>query len=60
MVTNACLTVGIGLFTLLYGLSKVSLDGWNSATVIVLLITALIFLTSFVIIELNHSDPLMD
>jgi len=57
---GGALTVAIGLFALLYGLSKVSADGWNSATVVVLLITAVIFLTTFVFIELNHSDPLMD
>jgi EmrB/QacA subfamily drug resistance transporter len=57
---GGALTVAIGLFALLYGLSKVSTDGWNSATVIVLLTTALIFLTSFVLIELSHSDPLID
>ncbi|HZK55694.1 MAG TPA: DHA2 family efflux MFS transporter permease subunit [Desulfosporosinus sp.] len=57
---GGALTVAIGLFSLLYGLSKVSADGWNSATVIGLLIMAVIFLTTFVIIELNHSDPLMD
>ena len=57
---GGAVTVAIGLFALLYGLSKVSSDGWNSATVIVLLITALTFLTSFVFIELNHTDPLMD
>lgn len=57
---GGALTVAVGLCSLIYGLGKVSSDGWSSATVIVLLITALIFLTAFVFIELNHSDPLMD
>lgn len=57
---GGALTVAIGLFTLLFGLNKVSSEGWNSVYVIGLLSIAVIFLTSFVLIELKHTDPLLE
>lgn len=53
-------TVAIGLFTLLLGLSKVNTYGWSSLFVMGLLITSAISLTAFTIIELRSPDPLLE
>lgn len=54
------LTSALGLFTLLLGLSKASEKGWSSGYIIGMLSVSLVCLIAFVIIELSHSDPLID
>lgn len=54
------ITSAVGLFTLLLALNKGNSEGWTSGYVLGLFIVAVISLTSFIFIELNHEDPLLD
>lgn len=54
------LTCAVGLYTLLLALDKVSQNGWSSAYTISLILIAVISLTAFIYIELNHDEPLLD
>lgn len=53
-------TSAVGLYTLLLGLAKVSSKGWTSPYIVVLITIAVLSLVAFVIIELNHDEPLLD
>jgi EmrB/QacA subfamily drug resistance transporter len=53
------ITSTAGLVALVYGFTKASEDGWGSSTTVTLLIVAGILLTSFVLIELRSSNPLL-
>jgi DHA2 family multidrug resistance protein len=50
----------LGLFCLLLALSKGVDDGWTSGFIIALFYTAFASLTLFVVIELNHENPMLD
>lgn len=54
------LTSTVGLYTLLLGLDKASSKGWTSPYIVGLLVIAFLSLVGFVIIELNHPEPLLD
>ncbi len=54
------LTSAVGLFCLLLALSRGNAEGWSSAYILGLFAVATVSLTSFVFIELNHNDPLLD
>lgn len=50
----------IGLFCLLLALSQGTKYGWGSVYIVSLFVTSFIMLTSFVINELNHPEPLLE
>jgi EmrB/QacA subfamily drug resistance transporter len=52
-------TVTAALFTLVYGFTKASTDGWTSPVTLGLLAAAAIGLVLFVVIELRSSHPLL-
>lgn len=54
------ITSAVGLFTLLLALSKGNSEGWTSGYILGLFTVAIISLISFVFIELNHEDPLLE
>lgn len=54
------ITCAIGLFALLLGLNQGNSKGWTSIYEIILFIIAAIALVSFVFIELNVKEPLLD
>jgi DHA2 family multidrug resistance protein len=54
------ITSAVGLFCLLLALSRGVEDGWTSAYIIALFYIAFASLTLFVVIELNHNNPIMD
>lgn len=54
------ITSAIGLYTLILALDKVSAKGWTSPYIIGLMCIAVISLAAFVLIELNHPEPLLD
>lgn len=53
-------TSAIGLFCLLLALSKGVSEGWTSAYIVTLFYLALTNLILFVLIELQHPEPLLD
>lgn len=53
-------TSALGLFCLLLALSKGTEEGWTSAYIIGLLYVAISSLILFVVIELNHKNPILD
>ncbi|GAA0561184.1 MFS transporter [Paractinoplanes ferrugineus] len=53
------LTSTLGLVALVYGFTKASTDGWDSATTIAYLVAAGVLLVGFVVIELRSSHPLL-
>jgi EmrB/QacA subfamily drug resistance transporter len=53
------LTSTLGLVALVYGFTKASTDGWDSATTIAYLVAAGALLAAFVVIELRSSHPLL-
>lgn len=53
-------TSAVGLFCLLLALSKGVEEGWTSAYILSLLYIAVASLTLFVVIELNHEQPIID
>ncbi|MFC3741285.1 MFS transporter [Paractinoplanes deccanensis] len=53
------LTSTAGLVALVYGFTKASEDGWDSATTIGFLVAAAVLLVAFVVIELRSSHPLL-
>jgi MFS family permease len=52
-------TVGLGLFALLYAVIEGPTAGWGSATIIVSFAVALVLLVAFVIIETRVHSPLL-
>jgi MFS family permease len=52
-------TVGLGLFALLYAVIEGPTAGWGSTTVIVSFVVALVLLAAFVIIETRVHSPLL-
>jgi MFS family permease len=53
------ITVGLGLFALLYAVIEGPTAGWGSVTIIVSFIVALILLVAFVVIETRVQSPLL-
>ena len=53
-------TFVLGLGTLLLGLNKGAEWGWTSITILFLLMSAVVFLTAFVMIENHVQNPLLD
>ena len=53
-------TSALGLFCLLLALSKGTEEGWTSAYIIALFYTSIASLTLFVLIELQHENPILD
>ncbi|MEG6586874.1 DHA2 family efflux MFS transporter permease subunit [Dendrosporobacter sp. 1207_IL3150] len=53
-------TSAIGLFCLLLALSEGTDEGWSSGYILALFYTALISLSLFIYIELNHDSPILD
>ena len=52
-------TSTLGLLALVYGFTKANESGWSATSTIVLLITAGVLLTAFVVIEKNTAEPLL-
>jgi EmrB/QacA subfamily drug resistance transporter len=52
-------TSTLGMVTLVYGFTKASTDGWDSARTLGLLTLAVAFLVAFVVIERSSSHPLL-
>ena len=52
-------TVGLGLFALLYAVIEGPTAGWGSPTIIVSFVVALVLLVAFVVIETRVSSPLL-
>ncbi|MFC5664417.1 MFS transporter [Kitasatospora misakiensis] len=53
------LTIGVGLFALLYGIIQGPEDGWTSTPVIAAFTVALLGLAGFVVAELRVASPLL-
>jgi EmrB/QacA subfamily drug resistance transporter len=53
-------TFTIGLSALVYGLIRSQPDGWGSRTVVGALVTAVLMLAVFVVIELRSREPMLD
>lgn len=53
------ITATLGLFSLVYGFNRAATVGWTANETITLLVTAVVLLTIFVIIELKVKNPLM-
>ncbi|HEX3715021.1 MAG TPA: MFS transporter [Trebonia sp.] len=53
------LTVGLGLFALLYAVIEGPTAGWGSTTIIVAFVVALVLLVAFVVIETRVPSPLL-
>jgi len=53
-------SIGIGLITLLLALNNGNSDGWNSPYIVALMVTSATALSTFVYIELNIQEPLLD
>lgn len=54
------ITSSLGLFCLLLALSQGLDEGWTSAYIVTLFYVAFASLTLFVVIELNHENPIID
>ncbi|MGE5416065.1 MAG: DHA2 family efflux MFS transporter permease subunit [Acidobacteriota bacterium] len=54
------ITSSVGLFCLLLGLSKGTVEGWTSPYIMSLFAIAIVSLVVFVINELNHPDPILE
>ncbi|WP_055591177.1 MFS transporter [Streptacidiphilus griseoplanus] len=52
-------TIGLGLFSLLYAIIQGPADGWSSAPVVVAFLLAAAFLVAFVLAELRARSPLL-
>src|SRR3954452_22131177 len=52
-------TSTLGLLALVYGFTKANEDGWSATSTVVLLITAVVLLAAFVVIEKNTAEPLL-
>jgi EmrB/QacA subfamily drug resistance transporter len=52
-------TVTAGLFALVYGFTRAASDGWGASVTLSLLATAVVLLTSFVVIEMRSTHPLL-
>ncbi|HEY1699515.1 MAG TPA: MFS transporter [Trebonia sp.] len=52
-------TVGLGLFALLYAVIEGPTAGWGSATIIISFVVALVLLVAFVVIEIRAQSPLL-
>jgi EmrB/QacA subfamily drug resistance transporter len=55
-----CITFSLGLAALVFGLIRSQPDGWGSHTVIGSLVTSVLLLTAFVVVELRSQHPLLD
>ncbi|SED69499.1 Major Facilitator Superfamily protein [Streptomyces sp. Ag109_O5-10] len=53
------LTIGLGLFSLLYAIIQGPTDGWSSPSIIVSFVLAAVFLTVFVLAEKRAKSPLL-
>ncbi|KPI12543.1 major facilitator superfamily MFS_1 [Actinobacteria bacterium OK074] len=53
------LTIGVGLFALLYGVIQGPADGWGSTPVVVAFVVAAVFLVLFVAAERRARSPLL-
>ncbi|MFC1439795.1 MFS transporter [Streptacidiphilus sp. N1-10] len=53
------LTIGIGLFALLYAVIQGPTDGWGAAPVVTAFLIAAVFLALFVVAELRSAAPLL-
>ena len=53
------ITVGLGLFALLYAVIEGPTAGWGSTTIIVSFVVALVLLVAFVVIETRVHSPLL-
>ena len=53
------ITVGLGLFALLYAVIEGPTAGWGSPTIIVSFVVALVLLVAFVVIEVRVPSPLL-
>lgn len=54
------LSIGVSLFCLILALSQGQEEGWGSIYIVSLFIAALIAMLIFILIELYHSEPLLD
>ena len=53
------ITATLGLFSLVYGFNRAATVGWTANETITLLVSAVVLLTIFVLIELKVKNPLM-
>ncbi|MFK0160560.1 MFS transporter [Streptomyces sp. NPDC090499] len=53
------LTIGLGLFSLLYAIIQGPTDGWTSPSIVVALALAAVFLAAFVLAERRAKSPLL-
>lgn len=54
------LSIGVSLFCLILALSQGQEKGWDSIYIVSLFISALIAMLIFIMIELHHTEPLLD
>ncbi|MFD0331772.1 MFS transporter [Streptacidiphilus monticola] len=52
-------TIGLGLFALLYAIIQGPTDGWGSASIVTAFVLAAVFLAAFVLAELRAKSPLL-
>jgi EmrB/QacA subfamily drug resistance transporter len=52
--------VAISIFTLILGLNDANRKGWGSPYIVFLFLTSALSIIAFVIVELNHSEPILD
>ncbi|MFI0898999.1 MFS transporter [Streptomyces sp. NPDC020983] len=52
-------TIGLGLFALLYAIIQGPEDGWGSPSIVVAFVLAAVFLAAFVLAELRAASPLL-
>lgn len=53
------LTIGLGLFALLYAIIQGPTDGWGSPAIVVAFVLAALFVAAFVVAELRAKSPLL-
>ncbi|MFJ5304630.1 MFS transporter [Streptomyces sp. NPDC088350] len=53
------LTIGLGLFALLYAIIQGPTDGWASPTIVIAFVLAAVFLGAFVLAEKHAKSPLL-
>jgi DHA2 family multidrug resistance protein len=54
------LLIAISILTLILGLNDGNRDGWASPHIVSLFITSALSIVAFVIVELNHKEPILD
>jgi EmrB/QacA subfamily drug resistance transporter len=52
--------IAISIFTLILGLNDANREGWGSPYIVSLFITSSLSIIAFIIVELNHSEPILD